>query len=74
MPVFAKRNHGVYDEVSVLREQYNKLQADYAALVTLVNELKADYNAHKHGISADGVTLTTTAADGVVNSEQIETV
>lgn len=32
-------------------------------LVTLANELKADYNAHKHGASADGPTLTVAASD-----------
>lgn len=34
----------------------NQLQA-------VVAELKADYNAHKHGASADGPTLLVAAAD-----------
>lgn len=32
-------------------------------LVTLANEIKADFNAHKHGASADGPTLTVAASD-----------
>lgn len=78
------------DVVEKLRQEFNKLQQDVAALkdkynaaVTLINELKADHNAHLGAASMhyDGAasvtdtTNTTAAADAAtasVTAEQVE--
>lgn len=57
-------------DVALLETKVNELQTAVTALTTLANELKADYNAHKHtgitaGSASSGTTDATTAAADV---------
>jgi hypothetical protein len=74
-------------ELGATRAQHNQLQADVAsliskfnALVSLVNDLKAKFNAHTHGGvttgagSTAGPSASTTVADGTTTSITADTV
>lgn len=73
--------------LEVLRVEFNRLQADFVALkdkynavVTLVNELKADLSAHTHGGVAAGTDSTAAgptisasdASEASVSAQQVD--
>lgn len=49
------------DKVVKLIAQYNQLQTDYTALVTLVNNLKSVFNAHTHTVTHAACSATSAA-------------